>query len=879
LWFFIGCLLTESAKIEGIQTPNLDDTDSGCLEVELCDGLDNDCDGQLSDLELDLDGDGFVACDLTTDWLGDAQILGGLDCDDDNSEIFPTATERCDGVSTSCLVTLPELELDLDGDGFVTCTIDEITGWLGDVQVLGGDDCDDQDSQIHPMAVEVEADAIDQDCDGLERCYQDLDFDGFGSDLLVESIDITCATTGVSMQSTDCDDADALVMPGVEEVWYDGIDQNCDGLSDYDQDGDGQDAELYGGDDCDDTDSLILWSDVVIEGIADGVDQNCDGFELCYLDADGDRVGGSFTVESQDITCSQIGLSDVFADCDDDLDVVYPNAPELCDGVLNDCLSTFPSTEQDVDGDGFVVCTPTDWLGSSAVVGGGDCNDSDLTVFPSATETWYDGIDQNCDGWNDFDQDGDGFDADSYGGTDCNDIDASVFVGAIDSWYDGVDQNCDGLSDYDQDGDGQDDMQFGGTDCDDLDAGVYDSNTLAEGIADGIDQNCDGFELCYLDADLDGFGETTTVQSMDFTCLSDGYSTLNTDCEDTIETIYPNAPELCDGLINTCGGSLSLEETDVDGDGYVQCVIEESGWWGTSTVVDGGDCDDLDATIFPTMVEIVGDGIDQDCDGFDATTLTVNDLQPGDLLISEIHPYGTGFYSDWVEIYNATPLDINLNGLILSTSTQSFIFPQDRLLSPGEFFLLYDSSWLSQSFFSNINSYGMSLDLEDNGDWLHLMVGGVIISEVDFSTLTSSTQNTSYVPFMLPYPSGLLPIEEWCPSRSQYYNNRYGTPGEVNDSCDDDGDGDFWHLDCDDSDPTVFNGALDAWYDGIDSDCAGDSDYDADGDGYDSDQFGGADCDDQNPLVNPSGFDIPNNGIDEDCDGVDETSGGNNISR
>ena len=89
-------------------------------------------------------------------------------------------------------------------------------------------------------------------------------------------------------------------------------------------------------------------------------------------------------------------------------------------------------------------------------------------------------------------------------------------------------------------------------------------------------------------------------------------------------------------------------------------------------------------------------------------------------------------------------------------------------------------------------------------------------------------------------------------------------------------DGDGWSDqdgDCDDLDPSVYPGAYDSWYDGVDSDCAGDDDFDADGDGWASEEHqpGGGDCHDQNVSVNPDQPELPGNDQDDDCDGlVDE---------
>ena len=78
----------------------------------------------------------------------------------------------------------------------------------------------------------------------------------------------------------------------------------------------------------------------------------------------------------------------------------------------------------------------------SYTVADGDCDDDDPTRHPGATEVWYDGIDQNCDGADDFDRDGDGVHG-GPNGLDCDDNDASTYPGAPEI-CDGRDNDCDG---------------------------------------------------------------------------------------------------------------------------------------------------------------------------------------------------------------------------------------------------------------------------------------------------------------------------------------------------------------------------------------------------------------------------------------------------
>jgi len=380
---------------------------------------------------------------------------------------------------------------DADGDGYTAL-----------------EDCDDDNAAVYPDAPEL-CDELDNDCDDVvdefvtELWYIDADGDGYGDP--IETVEACSQPSGTVADDTDCDDDDAGIHPGADEL-CDDEDNDCDG----DWDEDAIDATSW------------------------------------YPDADGDGYGPD---DGAVLSCEQ--PSDHVAlggDCDDADADLSPDADELCDEIDNDCDGAVDEDDAidplsfylDDDGDGFgqdeqtaeACVAPSGYAADP-----GDCDDADATVNPGADE-YCDDIDQDCDGEVDDD------DA----------VDAPL-------WY----PDADGDGYGDPDGGVQQcyesgDLVSNDGDCDDTDADV---NPDAAELCNEIDDNCDGdidedtaidAVTWWLDGDGDLFGDDDATTLACY--LPSGYADMGGDCDDADADVNPAEVAYCDdGLDNDCRGA------------------------------------------------------------------------------------------------------------------------------------------------------------------------------------------------------------------------------------------------------------------------------------------------------------------------------------
>ncbi len=237
--------------------PSDGDCDDSNSEVnpgatELCDGVDQDCDGSADEDAIDAlpwyedaDTDGYgstvsaYSCSQPVGWVGDSS-----DCDDAAIDVNPGADELCNGIDDNCDGAVDEdtaldattWYADADGDGYGGTSYLEVSCTQPAGYVATGDDCDDLEVEVNPGAAEV-CNGIDDDCDGIvddgaagTLWYADADGDGYGDP--DASVTDCSAPAGYLADDTDCDDTDATINPGAVEVPGDAIDEDCDGTAD-----------------------------------------------------------------------------------------------------------------------------------------------------------------------------------------------------------------------------------------------------------------------------------------------------------------------------------------------------------------------------------------------------------------------------------------------------------------------------------------------------------------------------------------------------------------------------------------------------------------------------------------------------------------------
>ena len=544
-----------------------------------------------SENPVDMDGDGFTS---------------DIDCDDEDPDINPDASEICDDVDNDCDellddedddvedATLWYADDDADGHGDADISLKSCSQPAGYVE--SSDDCDDRNDTINPDGEEV-CDDVDNNCDGnidedtatdALTWFADADEDTYGNP---NNTILACdQPNGFVADSTDCDDSSDQINTDMDEV-CDEVDNNCDGFIDEDTATDAltwyadADEDTYGdpnnttlaceqpngfvadSTDCDDINNMVNTS--IVE-VCNSIDDNCDGFIdedtatdalTWFADTDADTFGDP---NSTIVACDQpSGFVADNTDCDDTSGAVNTSMDEVCNSVDDNCdgfvdedaAINAPTWYVDTDSDSYgtivstlVQCNPP--VGYAAQVG--DCNDQNDQVNPGANEV-CNLIDDNCDGVTD----------------ENTAIDASV-------WY--LDDDADGYGDttntITQCSQPAAHILLDG-DCDDGNASV---NPGASQGCDGVDYNCDG--QIDNDIDLDGFS--------DVSCGGD-------DCNDSDPNSYPNAGDCyfadCNEIL-TAGYSTGDGIYTIDLDGPyngnpafdVQCdMTTDSGGW---TIID-----------------------------------------------------------------------------------------------------------------------------------------------------------------------------------------------------------------------------------------------------------------------------------------------------
>lgn len=302
--------------------------------------------------EPDADGDGVAAVEC-----------GGADCDDEDPLRFPGAVEVCDLEERDEDCDPTTLGHDRDGDSFASSAC---CNRQRDGTRVCGRDCADDRPAVNPNATEV-CNGFDEDCDvaideGVPHViFPDGDGDGFGISEFGQSACTLPVSGGFTFLGGDCDDGVPTISPAAGEVCGDDLDNDCDGA----------------------------------------VDQGCACDRPGMARSCGPRLqSGGLQSRGACRSGEQACLDGVWSDCVGD----QAPAPELCDGVDDDCdgfidegvVSRF---YLDADDDGYGDPTrPNERCTAPVghVLNNFDCDDRNPVVSPDGTEM-CNGDDDDCD--------------------------------------------------------------------------------------------------------------------------------------------------------------------------------------------------------------------------------------------------------------------------------------------------------------------------------------------------------------------------------------------------------------------------------------------------------------------------------------------------
>ncbi len=540
---------------------------------------------------------------------------------------------------------------------------------------------------------------------------------------------------------------------------------------------------------------------------------------------------------------------------------------------------TWQPSFQDADGDGFV----------DIAIGGNDCDDMTTSASPDGTDLDGDSIDGDCDGWTDgvvivrADADEFAWDLDQLGGTT---TDSYTF----DAYSQGA--TIDTYGDLDFTGDLTASATVYGATADGMGAHLTtgSTNSLAITFADGID----AIALRVLDPEDD----FTLVATGPSGAVVSGY-TFALDGDNRSGGVYRGFTFIDEvsalsitGATTNGFGIDTLEvawaaDSDRDGDGYTDAE---------------GDCDDSDDDVSPGATEILGNGVDDDCDGVidagnatayttesgweAAAALTLSEvidfegISNGQVVDDEYADLGVIFDGDLSGLANIDGTPANDTQAARATaSTVTFLFNEDQP-AVGFYVLDGDVSFTVNAYDDNVLLYTTTFS-PSTGSAFYGLVFDLTIDELEITGVdTWGLDDVTFSALGLDDADGDGQTEREGDCDDSDASSYTGAPeiwyDGLDEDCaggdDDDADldGEDYTTDCDDTDDSVNTSATEVYYDGVDQNCDALSDYDQDGDAHDDLSWGGDDCDDDDSAVNPAATEVYYDGVDQDCAGDDD---------